>query len=136
MFTCVTSNISANIYLFKVSNRNTWKRFEVCSKLTIETLERRHWNCSGVFLLTLTIFHTSFCVSFAYFEYVNVSWDVHTIRIVYRSSCSSMLKVNNVNTTIRYEVSSKLTKKTLKWSHWYLLQVCLNMCDLFCFHQV
>ena len=33
--------IPANIYLFKVNNRNTRKRFEICSKLTIKTPERR-----------------------------------------------------------------------------------------------
>ena len=32
----------ANIYLFKVSNRNAGKTYEICSKLTIKTLERRH----------------------------------------------------------------------------------------------
>ena len=31
----------ANIYLFKVSNRNTRKRCEICSKLTVKTPERR-----------------------------------------------------------------------------------------------
>ena len=31
-----------NIYLFKVNNRNTRKRCEICSKLTIKTPERRH----------------------------------------------------------------------------------------------
>ena len=29
------------IYLFKVNNRNTITRCEICSKLTIKTLERR-----------------------------------------------------------------------------------------------
>ena len=33
-----------SIYLFKVSNRNTRKRCEICSKLTIKTPERGHWN--------------------------------------------------------------------------------------------
>ena len=32
---------TANIYLFKVSNRKTTKRCEKCSKLTIKTPERR-----------------------------------------------------------------------------------------------
>ena len=39
-----------NIYLFKVNNRSTRKRFEICSKLTIEKAEgcqRRH---SDVFI--------------------------------------------------------------------------------------
>ena len=31
----------ANIYLFKVNNRNTRKRCKICSKLTIKTSERR-----------------------------------------------------------------------------------------------
>ena len=43
-------------YMFKVKNRNTRKRYEICSKLTIKT--------PGVFLvsllLTLNIFHTLF----------------------------------------------------------------------------
>ena len=32
----------AKIYLFKVNNRGTRKRYEICSKLTINTPERRH----------------------------------------------------------------------------------------------
>ena len=36
----------ANIYLFEVNSRNTRKRCEECSKLTIKTPERR----SGVFI--------------------------------------------------------------------------------------
>ena len=34
--------IPANIYLFKENNRSTRKRHEICSNLTIKTLERRH----------------------------------------------------------------------------------------------
>ena len=45
----------ANIFLFKVNNRNTRKRCEICSKL-IKTPERRH--------------------SIVDFEQVNVSWVV------------------------------------------------------------
>ena len=29
--------------MFKVNNRNTKRRREICSKLTIKTQERRHW---------------------------------------------------------------------------------------------
>ena len=32
----------AGNYLFKVNNRNTRTRCEICSKLTIKTTERRH----------------------------------------------------------------------------------------------
>ena len=38
-------------YIFKLNNRNTRTRCEICSKLTIKTLERRHWPRSGVFFV-------------------------------------------------------------------------------------
>ena len=41
----------ADIYLFKVNNRNTRTSCEICSKLTIKTSERRHWRRSGVFIV-------------------------------------------------------------------------------------
>ena len=40
--TAVSVIFSANIYLFKANNRNTRKRYEICSKLTIKTPERRY----------------------------------------------------------------------------------------------
>ena len=46
----------ANIYLLKVSSRNTRKRCELCSKLTIKTPEPRQFR------------------SIDDFEQVNVSW--------------------------------------------------------------
>ena len=45
-----------NIYLFKASGRNTKKRCEICSELTIKTPERGHWRSSGDLLLILNIF--------------------------------------------------------------------------------
>ena len=38
----VVKLFQANIYLFKVNNRNPGKSCEICSKLTIMTPERRH----------------------------------------------------------------------------------------------
>ena len=43
--------IPANICLFKFNNRNTRKKYEICSKLTIKTPERRHWCRSRVFIV-------------------------------------------------------------------------------------
>ena len=43
----------ANIYLFKVNNKDTRKRCKICSKLTIKTLERCQWCRSGVFFVNL-----------------------------------------------------------------------------------
>ena len=44
-------NIPANICLFKVNNRNTRKRCELGSKLTIKKPERRPWRHSVVFIV-------------------------------------------------------------------------------------
>ena len=38
-------------YLFKFKNRNSRTRCEMCSKLTIKTLERRHCRFSGFFIV-------------------------------------------------------------------------------------
>ena len=47
----MTSTTPASIYLFKVNKRNSGKGFEICSKLTIKTPERRHCRRSGVFIV-------------------------------------------------------------------------------------
>ena len=40
--TLLRKEIPTNIYLLKVNNRYIRKRGEICSKLTMKTLERRH----------------------------------------------------------------------------------------------
>ena len=46
LYDFITKSIPAGIYLLKVSNRNTKRRCEICSTLTIKIPERRHWrNC-------------------------------------------------------------------------------------------
>ena len=37
--------------MFKVNNRNSGTRCEICSKLTIKTPERHHWHRSCVFIV-------------------------------------------------------------------------------------
>ena len=59
----------SNIYLFKVINRNTRKRCEICPKLTINTVESR----SGVFFVNFEHISLFFSVSIFDFELVNVS---------------------------------------------------------------
>ena len=46
-----STHYPANIYSFKVNNRNTRQRCEICSKLTTKTSERHHWRRSGVFIV-------------------------------------------------------------------------------------
>ena len=47
----VRSSKPAGIYFFKVSNRSTRKRCQICSKLTIKTPGRRHWRRFKVFIV-------------------------------------------------------------------------------------
>ena len=64
----------ANIYFFKVNNRNIKKRCETSSKFAIKTLERRHRRHSGVFIAHLFhIFHAFFSVFIVDFEHLNVT---------------------------------------------------------------
>ena len=42
--------IPAGNYMFKVNNRNTRTRCEICSKLTIKIPERCHWRRSGILI--------------------------------------------------------------------------------------
>ena len=53
------------IYMFKVNNRNTRSKCEICSKLTMKTPERGHWRRSGVFIVN--------------FEHVIDGWDIEII---------------------------------------------------------
>ena len=53
-----------NMYLFKVTNTNTKKRCEICSKLTIKTLERSQWRRSGVFIINFEHIPRLFLVCF------------------------------------------------------------------------
>ena len=84
------------------STRNSRKRCAICSKLTIETLERRHRRRSGVFIVNFEhvshLFLCVFIVNFEHishlfprnsvvdFEQVNVSWVlIHYYRPIFPS---------------------------------------------------
>ena len=59
-------------FSFKVNNKNTRKRCEICSKITIKTLERHHRLHSGVFIVN--------------FEQINVSWESKPIQNQFHKS--------------------------------------------------
>ena len=65
-----------SIYMFKVNNRNTRTKCEICSELTIKTSERRHWHRSGVFIVNFEyISHLVLSsVSVVNFEQVIANW--------------------------------------------------------------
>ena len=46
-----STNLPANICLFKVNNKNTRKRCEICSKLIIKTEEWRQWHHSDIIIV-------------------------------------------------------------------------------------
>ena len=52
--------VPAGNYTFKVNNRNTRTRCEICPKLPIKTPEPRQWRRSAVFIVNLE--HTSHLV--------------------------------------------------------------------------
>ena len=63
-----------NIYLSKVNNRNAGKRCEICSKLTIKTVERCQLRCSGVFIVNFEHNTPFSSPSVVDFEQENISW--------------------------------------------------------------
>ena len=65
-------HIPVGNYKFKVNNRNTRTRCEICSKLTIKTPERRH--VLVALFLTLNTFTPCSSLSLVNFEQVNARW--------------------------------------------------------------
>ena len=44
-------NDAADNYMFKVNNKNTRAKCEICSKFTIKLPETRQWRGSGIFII-------------------------------------------------------------------------------------
>ena len=63
--------------MFKINNRNTRTKCEICSKLTIKTPERCQWRRSGVFNVNFQhISRLCSSVSIVNFEEVNADWEM------------------------------------------------------------
>ena len=76
MKTPITRNtIAANIYLIEVNNRDTRKRCEICSKLTIKTSKRHHWRRFCQLWTYLKPF-SGVSIIDVYCRQVNVGWDI------------------------------------------------------------
>ena len=69
------SNNPANIYLFKVNNRNTRARCDLFSKLTIKHIIEKSITSSGVFIVNFKHFTPFSSASIVDSEQVNVSWN-------------------------------------------------------------
>ena len=81
------------IYLFKVNNRNTRKRCEICSKLTITTLERLSTVFIVNFMHILRLFSSIYSVDFGQ---VNICWvptcQFINVEITYYWNCWQLYK--------------------------------------------
>ena len=83
-------------YLFKVNNRNSIKRCEICSKLTIKTPKRRHWRRFGVFILNVEhhshpfqCFYCSLWTSKCYVGNKKYSQNLEENASYFKNCCSS-----------------------------------------------
>ena len=96
--------IKANIYLFKVSNRNTRKRYEIFSKLTIKTPERRQRRrrSSSYFGNTCRHFKTSIeehikkdkeSHIFKHLHPTITCFDSHNSKTIDKANCNFNLKI-------------------------------------------
>ena len=65
--------------MFKVNDRRTRARCEICSKLAIRIPERHHWRRSGIFIVNFWTYLTPCSsVSVVNFEQVNAGWqEIH-----------------------------------------------------------
>ena len=71
--------IPAGNYIFKVNNRSTRKRCEICSKLTIKTPER----CFDAFIVNLSHISHLTIVFLALFTVVSFGWKINPIRWIF-----------------------------------------------------
>ena len=114
--------IPAGIYLLKVNNRNTRTRCEICSKLTMKTLQRRQWRRSSVFIVSFKhISHPSSSVSIVNFEHVTLGLLMFFIKFVTDMNIPTVIyffKVNNRSTRAMCEIRSELTLKTTERTQW------------------
>ena len=66
------SHLPAGNYMFKVNNRNSRARCEICSKLTIKLPERHYWRHLVPVLFSITRFCSS--LSIINFGQLNANW--------------------------------------------------------------
>ena len=106
-FHCTESSHPASIYFHKVTNRNTRKRCEIYSKLTIKAPERRQWRRSVDFIVS--------------FEHVLVFLllILNKLRLASNTSelcCNRDLQFNLLTANVSYLIeTSKLICTAINW---------------------
>ena len=74
-YSSINHNNPAGNYMFKVNNRNTRARCEICSKLAIKIPERRLASFWYLYCYLLTYFTPCSSVYIVNFEQVNAGWE-------------------------------------------------------------
>ena len=77
------TDIPAGNYMFKVSNRDTRTRCEICSKLTIKAPHQRQWLIALVFLLLNLSRNTSWDNSFNHGNLSLMSMNIVEVSILF-----------------------------------------------------
>ena len=129
--------VPANIYLFKVNNRNTIKRYKIHSKFTIKnseryrvyflnkvlslrsvTYEKENPYHSGVFISTLNIFQYIFKYFFSTyivnFKQINMCWS--TFEVTFYIIVQSLFP-HLQDKGLGKQISSKITTVLIKKEH-------------------
>ena len=103
----------ANIYLFKVTNRNNRKRSEICSKLMASFccfVYFEHISLHFVVFLRMSL-NNQMLAGLFYIRISKLNWGL-TETLTHNPAGNCMLKVDNRNTRTRCEICSELTIKT------------------------
>ena len=120
------TTIAASIYLFKVNNRDTRKRREICSKLTIKTSKRHHWRHYCQLWTYFTSFSSVSIVDF-HCRQVNVGW---IFRKIYKSGvifdplnfCWYVIQILRKKVLILFRVVSSIitaSRNQVNWNAMY-----------------
>ena len=77
--------------MFKINNRNTRTRYEIRSKLTIKTPERRQWRRSSVFVVNFERQWRRFDVFIVNFEHIS-----HLVLVFLLLTLSSKMRLSHI----------------------------------------
>ena len=102
----------------KAGYRNTTKRCEMCSKLTIKNPEQRQWRRSGVIVNFEHILHLFLPFLLLALNKLMVAGGKLKVFYLEKFQFPANIHLFKVSKRKSFEIYSKLTIKTLEWCHW------------------
>ena len=105
------------VYLFKVNNKNTRIRYQICSKLTIKTPERHLWYCFHFSYEIVTIIIIIIVVLAFYVKLYKFQVTKQLYKTLCRKSSSYLLKECQ-----EHVKSQRLIKSFVKYLRWSIIQ--------------